>query len=334
MSGSADPRSGVVVVVGASSGIGRATAVQFARHGAKLVLAARSRESLNEVAEQCRELGAEAFVVPTDVSDETQVTELVFRAVREFGRIDVWVGAASVFAYGRFEKTPPEVFRQQIETNLMGQVHSARAVLPVFRRQAAEQNGRVRRGASGRIIFVASIYSRVTSPYASGYVTSKHGLLGFSDVLREEVRRDGIEVGSVLPATIDTPIYQHAANYSGQRAHPLPPIVAPERVAAAILRMTRHPKRAVKVGRSQGLLVPFRDVAPGIFSRAVRPAMDTMALRGGEVESSHGNVFEPQPDLNAVSGGWRIPRFTRLLPAAATASALLLLVGRRAARRP
>jgi NAD(P)-dependent dehydrogenase (short-subunit alcohol dehydrogenase family) len=323
-----------VVIVGASSGIGRATALRFARHRGSLVLAARSRESLEEVAEECRSRGADVLVQPTDVSDETQVQALVDAAVERFGRIDVWIGVASVFSYGSFEDTPSEVFRQQLETNLMGQVHSARAVLPVFRSLGGSSGRKPSpRHPIGRIVFLASIYSRVTSPYASGYITAKHGLLGFSDTLREEVRRDGIEVSAVLPATIDTPIYQQSANYTGQRVHPLPPITSPTRVAAAIERITVHPKRAVKVGRSQGLLVPFRDLAPGVYSRAVRPAMDAMALRGGDVEPSPGNVFAPQPELNAISGGWRRPRFTRFLPIAAAGAALLLLRRARSSAR-
>jgi short-subunit dehydrogenase len=314
-------RDQIVVLVGASSGIGRATAQLLARRGATLALAARSASTLDEVARECRDLGARAIAIPTDVSDETQVKELVSAVLQEYGRIDAWVGLASVFAYGKFEDTPPEVFRQQLEINLFGQVHSARAVLPVFRRQGA-----------GHLVFVASIYSRVTSPYASGYITSKHGLFGFAEVLREEVRTDGIRVSTVLPSTIDTPIYQHAANYSGRHAHPLPPIVAPERAAAAIVRVLRRPRRTAVVGRTQAMLVPVRLVAPAFFTRAVRPVMDLFALRRGGVAPSPGNVFEPQPELNAVDGGWRWPAPLRLLPLAA-AGALAILVSRRRAVR-
>jgi NAD(P)-dependent dehydrogenase (short-subunit alcohol dehydrogenase family) len=259
--------------------------------------------------------------VPTDVSDEAQVQRLADAAVAEFGRIDAWVGLASVFAYGRFEDTPAEVFRRQLETNLFGQVHSARAVLPIFRQQGG-----------GHLVFVASIYSRVTSPYASGYITSKHGLFGFAETLHEEVNREGIRVSTVLPSTIDTPIYQHAANFSGRQAHPLPPIVAPERVAAAIVRVLRRPRRTVVVGRVQGLLVPLRTVAPGVYTRLVRPVMDLFALRRRGVEPSPGNVFDPQPELNAVSGGWRRPAPVRLLPLAALAAAALLATRRRRLR--
>ncbi|WP_210481220.1 SDR family NAD(P)-dependent oxidoreductase [Naasia sp. SYSU D00948] len=309
-------RGSVVVLVGASSGIGRATALLLAEHGVTLALAARSAETLEEVARECRARGGRAIAVPTDVSDESQVERLVRTVVDEFGRIDAWVGLASVFAYGRFEDTPREVFRQQLETNLFGQVFSARAVLPVFRSQGG-----------GHLVFVASVYSRVTSPYASGYITSKHALFGFAEVLREEIQRDGIAVSTVLPSTIDTPIYQHAANYSGREAHPLPPIVAPERAAAAILRVLRRPRRTTVVGRTQGMLVPVRLLAPALYARLVPPVMDLIALRRGGVAPSPGNVFDPQPELNAVSGDWRWPAPVRLLPLAAIGA--LALVARR-----
>src|SRR5690606_12680697 len=158
-----------------SSGIGRATAYAYARRGARLVLASRSRAALETVADECRALGAQALVVPTDVSAEGEVRALAAAAVGEFGRIDVRVGNAGTFSYGAFEQTPAAVFRQVLETNLMGQVHGARAALPYFRRQG-----------SGALVLVASLYSRVSSPLVAPYVTSKWGLLGFAEVLRAE----------------------------------------------------------------------------------------------------------------------------------------------------
>ncbi len=124
-----------MVITGASSGIGRASAHAFAKDGARLVLAARSTETLQEVATECAEDGAQVITVPTDVSQESEVEDLVRAAVEAFGRIDVCVANASVYSYGTFETTPPQVFRQIIETNLFGPVHTARAVLPHFHNQ-------------------------------------------------------------------------------------------------------------------------------------------------------------------------------------------------------
>lgn len=118
----------VVVITGASSGIGRGVAHAFAARGADVVLAARSAQTLAEVARECQERGGRGLAVPTDVSDEAAVQGLARRAVDEFGRIDVWVNAAAVWSYGRFEDTPGPVFRQVVDTTLFGQVYAARAV--------------------------------------------------------------------------------------------------------------------------------------------------------------------------------------------------------------
>jgi NAD(P)-dependent dehydrogenase (short-subunit alcohol dehydrogenase family) len=311
----------VVVITGASSGIGRATALGFARTGARLVLAARSTESLEAVAAECRKRGSEVLTVRTDVSDESAVHALAEEAAAGFGRIDVWVGAASVFSYGTFERTPPEVFRQVLETTLFGQVYGARAVLPHFRRQGG-----------GTLILVGSVYSRITTPYVSAYAASKHGLLGFAEVLGQEVRKDGIRVCVVLPSTIDTPVYQHAANYTSQRVHPLPPIASPLRVARAIVSLARRPRRQAVVGQVQRGLIPVHAMLPGFYHRGIPVVMNLLALRGGTVAPTRGTVFEPDPGSNRITGGWRSPRW-RLLPIAVVGCVLVVLCRRAPAER-
>lgn len=154
----------VVVITGASSGIGRAAAHAFAKEGARLVLAARSTETLHEVAKECAAHGAQAVIVSTDISDESQVEALMHSTIEAFGRIDMCVANASVYSYGTFETTPPDVFRRIVETNLLGPIHTARAVLPHFRSQG-----------QGTLIIIGSVYSKITSPYVSPYVTSKFG---------------------------------------------------------------------------------------------------------------------------------------------------------------
>ncbi|MCU1635953.1 MAG: hypothetical protein JWQ68_1192 [Cryobacterium sp.] len=300
----------VVVIIGASSGIGRATAHAFARRGARLVLAARSEVSLTEVVAECRRHGAQAIAVPTDVTDEAAVADLAAAAVARFGRIDVWVGTASAFSYGTLERTPSDVFRQVVETTFFGQVNGARAVLPHFRRQGG-----------GVLVMVGSVYSKITTPYVSPYVAGKHALLGFAEALGQEVRRDGIRVCCVLPATIDTPIYQHAANFTLRRVHPLPPVASPHRVARAIVRIALRPRRQVVVGQIQRVFIPLHAAAPGLYHRGVTAVMNVLALRGGGIAASSGTVFEPQPDTNRVTGGWRQRRWI-ILPVALVPAAV------------
>ncbi|WP_159617377.1 SDR family NAD(P)-dependent oxidoreductase [Arthrobacter zhaoguopingii] len=294
----------VVVITGASSGIGRATAHALAGNGARLVLASRAPESLGDVVAECTALGARAVAVPTDVTREADVEALMEAALRAYGRVDAWIGCASSYSYGTFEDTPSAVFRRIVETTLFGQVHGARAVLPHFRAR-----GR------GTLVLVGSVFSKVSAPYISPYVTGKFGLLGFAEVLRHEYRdAPQISICAVLPATIDTPIYQHAANYTGREIHPLPPVVAPERVARAIVRTVRRPRPVRVVGRLQGAAIPLSAFLPGLYARCIHPLMDILALRRGSTSPAAGTVFAPDPSTNRVTGGWRTAAALRSWP--------------------
>ncbi|WP_326965189.1 SDR family NAD(P)-dependent oxidoreductase [Arthrobacter sp. PL16] len=293
-----------VVITGASSGIGRATARLFAEDGAQLVLAGRDEGTLEAVAAECRGRGSTAISVRTDVSSEADVDRLAEAAIERFGRIDVWVGNASVYSFGTFEQTPSEVFDRLIAVNLLGQVYGARAALRVFRSQ-----GR------GVLVSVASVYSRITSPLVSPYVTSKFGLLGFLEVLRMELRDvPDIHVCAVLPATIDTPIHQHAANFTGRPVRPLPPVTDPVRVARAIVRVSRRPRRLTQVGRVQSMFVYARALAPALYEPVIARAYQAMALKSGSLPISPGNVFDADRQVTGVTGGWRLLPWLRRTP--------------------
>jgi NAD(P)-dependent dehydrogenase (short-subunit alcohol dehydrogenase family) len=179
----------VVVITGASSGIGRAAAYLFADEGSRLVLAARAERPLNDVAAECERRGTRAAAVPTDVRDEDAVERLAQAAVERFGRLDVWVSGAGVMAYGHFEEVPAEIFRAVIETNLLGQVHGARSALRRFREQH-----------SGVLINMSSVWGRVSAPDVSAYVTSKFAVRAFSECLRQGLRAEpNIDVATMLP---------------------------------------------------------------------------------------------------------------------------------------
>ncbi|MEV7632243.1 SDR family NAD(P)-dependent oxidoreductase [Microbacterium sp. NPDC089318] len=302
-----NPRQRIVVVVtGASSGIGRETARTYARRGARLAISSRSRTALDTVAQECRDLGGEVLAVPADVADQKAMIGLADAAAAAFGRIDVWVGNAGVFAYGTFEQLPSDVFRQVVETNLFGQVHGARAVLPQFRRQG-----------SGSLVLVGSLYSRASSPSISPYVTSKFGLLGFAESLRQELRGSGIRVHLVLPASVDTPIYQHAANFTGREVRPVPPVSSPARVARAIRRAPRRRRFTTFVGRTQKAALLVHHFAPGVHRRAAGWLMQHVELHGRSPQVTTGNVLHPTGSAEPVTGGWRASGIRLLLTAAA-----------------
>lgn len=309
----------VVVITGASSGIGRAAARLFADGGARVVLAARGEEDLRAAAAECEAAGAEAEAVPTDVTDEAAVERLAARAVERFGRIDTWVNNAGVIMYGRFEDVTAQDFRRVIEVNLFGQVHGARAVLPHFRRQA-----------SGGLINMSSVWGRVTSPAVSAYVTSKFAVRAFSEALRYEMAdAPDIHVTTFLPQAVDTPIFDHAANHTGHAIRPIPPILDPEAVAKGILQCAVEPKREVTWARSGRVLETIHVALPPLYDR-MGPAMflDGSLAEPATPQHPDGNLHTSLP--GAVHGGWRTERRATLARAflAAARGGLRGLAGR------
>ncbi len=301
-----------MVITGASSGIGRAAALQFARRGANVVLAARSGKHLKEVVRECEAHGVRALAVPTDVGKDSDVKRLKDRALRNFGRIDTWVSCAAVVAFGRFLDVPAKTFRGVVETNLFGTINGARAVLPVFRKQSG-----------GVLIDVASVLGKEGIPYMSPYVTAKEGVIGFSACLREEFMEHQVHVCTVLPASVDTPIWQHGANYTRRGVQPIPPAYDPEDVAAAIVGCAERPRRIVYVGLAGRAATIAHKLAPGIYERLATPIVNRTLFQKGKAPATEGNVFKPSP-LAAVCGGWERRGNTRLVVWPLLAGASLL----------
>jgi short-subunit dehydrogenase len=311
----------MVVITGASSGIGRATALAFAREGASVVLAARRVQALLEAAAECESLGGQALAVPTDVTDEEAVRELARRAVEHFDRIDVWINNAGVGLFGRFEETPSDVYRRAIETDLFGTIYGARAALPHFREQG-----------SGVLINNSSVVAKASQPYTSAYVISKFGVRALGESLREELILDGakgIHVCTVMPASIDTPFFQHAANYTGRAAKALNPVYDAERVAQTMVRCAKRPKREVVVGNAGRMLALQHTLSLGLYERSAARVIDRDHFQDLSAPPNPGSLFEPMQEGTDVSGGWKTDggtsmRRTALVGAAVAVPALLV----------
>jgi NAD(P)-dependent dehydrogenase (short-subunit alcohol dehydrogenase family) len=298
----------VVVITGASSGIGRAAALRFADEGATVVVAARRGDALLQVAHECQLRGSRALALPTDVTVEEQVDELARRTTERFGRIDVWINNAAVSLFGRFEEAPTEAVLRVFETNLFGYLYGARAALPYFR----EQRG-------GVLINVNSVVADAPQPFTSAYVASKYAIRGMFECLRMELALDGapdIHVCTVLPASIDTPLFQQAANYTGRAVKALEPVCPAEQVAVALVSLAKHPRREVVVGNAGRMMIAQHSLAPGVYEKSAARQIDHNHFQEASAEPTHGNLFRPMPEYAQVSGGWQNGRSSSLSKAA------------------
>ena len=247
----------VIVITGALSGIGLATAEEAAKRGASLVLVARSERTLNEVVGRLTAAGGKASAVPCDVSDRTQVEAVAAAAIQKFGRIDTWVNNAGLGMYGRADETKERTTRL-FDINFWGAVNGCLVALPHLK-----ANG-------GALITVGSEVSDSFAPLMSMYVASKHAIKGFIDVLRvevEDVDKLPVSITLIQPTAVNTPFPQHAKNYMAKEPKLPPPMIEPKQVAEAILDAAVSPTREKKVGAMSLLNTTMAKLVPGMVDK-------------------------------------------------------------------
>lgn len=255
----------VIVITGASSGIGLATAITAAQRGAKVVLSARSDETLDEVVAKITAAGGDAIAVHADVGRRAEVQTLAEHAIARYGRIDTWVNNAGVSIYGRLDEVPEEAARRLFDTNYWGVVHGSLVALPFLKQ------------AGGALINVGSEVSEAAVPLQGHYTASKHAVKGFTDALRVEIEEvDGAPVAITLvqPTATDTPFPENARNYMDKEAKLPSPQIDPQQVAEAILDAAKHHRRAVKVGAMSKVNTAVAKLAPSIGDKMAASYVD------------------------------------------------------------
>ncbi|MGN6611986.1 MAG: SDR family NAD(P)-dependent oxidoreductase [Angustibacter sp.] len=291
--GATDVAPDVVLVTGATSGIGLAVALEVAERGGHLALVARSADRLGVVAARCLAAGATSVAThAADVADAEAVQAVVDTVVAEHGRLDAVVHSAGVVAYGRLEEVPADVFDGVVRTNVLGSANVARAVLPTMR--AADR---------GRLYLVGSVIGGIGVPGMGAYVVSKWGVRALARQLQLENRdRDGVHVTLVRPGSVDTPIYTLAANYSGFVGAPPPPVYRPETVARRIVESFGKPPQVLNVGIANPLMLLGFSLLPAVYDVLVGPLFRVLGRTGERVGATPGNVLAPTPEGERLRG--------------------------------
>lgn len=284
----------VVVVVGASSGIGREAALRFAGQGAKVIVAARSEPGLLSLVNEIQQIGGSVASIVADVSVFEQVQAIADKAIAVYGRIDTWVHSAATSVFSTFDRLTPEEFGRVIDVTLMGQVYGAMVALPHLKRE-----GR------GALVHISSMEGRRALPFQSAYSSAKHGVEGFLESLRVELEHEGcsISVTSVKPAVINTPFYNKGMTKLGVKPTGIPPYYQPSLVADAILYVAEHPTRDFIVGDVGKVLDVLQRISPGLVDQ-ILALVGFQWQKTDELKTEHdaNNLYSPTPEYDRVEG--------------------------------
>ncbi|WP_062228727.1 SDR family oxidoreductase [Aureimonas frigidaquae] len=287
-----------IVITGATSGIGLATARAAAAAGARLILVARNADALRQVEDEIRAKGGNAVHVVADVADAEAFAKVSTVAQDAFGGFDTFVNNAGVGVYCELMDLPLDEHRRLFETNYWGVVHGSRLAVEHFRK----------RPGGGALINIGSINSELPIPLLSAYSATKHAVKGFTEALRMELWKEGAPVAVTLvkPSGIGTPFPQHARNHLDSEPTVAPPIYAPEIVARAILHAACHPVRDVTVGGAGRLMIQAYRATPSLMDRFLGLTMPVVQ-RTGKPSTRSDNLFEPAEDgaAHSPNGGGR-----------------------------
>lgn len=312
----------VMVITGASSGIGLATARGASRAGASLVLASRHQAALQEICEAINQDGGEAVHVVADVGEEADVQKIADKAIEAFGGFDTWINNAGVVVFSELKDMPVDEHQRLFQTNYWGVVHGSQIAAAHFRQ----------RPGGGTLINIASINSEMPTPILGAYSASKAAVKAFSEVLRMELMHEKapVKVSIIMPSGISTPIADHARSHMNDRGKVLSPVYDVELVARTILKAAQRPVRNITIGDSGRLSIMAWTLLPTLMDQVISRVLPR-AQSSGKPKLLHDNLFSPADDGEVYMDGKRqgipVSPYTqaRLHPIISLATGLLVV---------
>ena len=289
-----------VVITGGSSGVGRAAAEAFALEGCNVVIAARGQEGLDETVKLCHDLGVVALGIPTDVSKFEEVENLANLALQFNGRIDIWVNNAGVMASGKFEDIPVEAMDQLVRTNLLGYLHGAHAVIPIFKKQK-----------DGILINNVSIGGYMPAPYSTAYSSTKFGIRGMVEGLQGELSDEpNIHIVGLYPGIQRSTGNSHSAKYSGLDFKIPPFSVDPRDLAAQMVKAAKNPKKEIITDGYAAVIKVLYGIFPNTIINTASSIL-RLAMKKNAKTNTDGNILHSSNEPHRIYGKMAIPTPSR-----------------------